>query len=167
MKKKLFVSILFLVITLILSFSYTFAANETENNPMEGIRNFVGGAENAMEDAASGIANGVRNITGTAENGMESTTNNENNSNNSGTNNNGANNRDMQNNTTGGMMTDNNNGGDYTAARTSGEGLFGGTGNTLMWVVVILAAIAIIALIWAYIRSTNASNNHNDDENKY
>lgn len=158
MKKKLFASILFLVITLIFSFSYTFAANETGDNPIEGIRNFVGGAENAMEDAAGNIANGVRNITGSAENTMENDTNSNNANNN--TNNNENN---MQNN--GSMTTDN--GGNYDATRTSENGFFGGAGNTLTWVVVILAAIAIIALIWAYIRSTNSSNSHNDDENKY
>ncbi len=149
MKKKLIMSALFLVIALVVSFSYTFAANETNMNPVEGIRNFVGGAENVMEDAASGAANGIRNMTGAAENTMDNITKNNDNNANKVT----------------GAITRDNNGGNYTATRTADSATLGGmTSNTWTWIIVVLAAIAIIALIWAYARGKNYSSNNNDDD---
>lgn len=163
MKKKLIMSILFLATALVVSFSYTFAANETSMNPVEGVRNFVGGAENVMEDAASGVANGVRNVTGAVENTMEDVTHN--NGNNNPTENNSMEN--AVNRVTGAITTDD--GGNYTARRTADTTSLGGmTSNTWTWIIVVLAAIAIIALIWAYARGKNYSstNNNNDDNNQ-
>lgn len=155
MKKKLIISVLFFAIALVVSFSYTLATNETNMNPVEGIRNFVGGAENVMEDAASGVANGVRNMTGAAENSMENITNNNDNH----TDNN-------QNKVTGAITTDNN-GGNYTARRTADTSSLGGmTSNTWTWIIIVLAAIAIIALIWAYTKGKNYSSNNDDNNEK-
>lgn len=152
MKKKLIMSVLFLAIALVVSFSYTFATNEANMNPVEGIRNFVGGAENVMEDAASGAANGIRNMTGAVENTMENVTNNNPVNNNA--------------NKVAGAITTDNNDGNYTARRTADSATLGGmTSNTWTWIIVVLAAIAIIALIWAYARGKNYSSNNDDDDN--
>lgn len=154
MKKKLITSVLFLAIVLVVSFSYTFAANDTNMNPVEGIRNLVGGAENVMEDTASGVVNGIRNMTGAAENTMEDATNNNNPIDNAG------------NKVTGAITTDNNNG-NYTATRTSDSASLGGmTSNTWTWIIIVLAVIAIIALIWAYASGKNYSSTTKDDDNE-
>lgn len=152
MKKKFYIIALFIISILVLSFSYTFAANEPK--AVQDIRNVVGGAENIVEDAGRGIVDGVRNVTAGGENIMENAT------------------RDAQNgvqdagNRVAGAMTDDN----YDATRTTtrsadinnGEGTFLGINSTtLTWLIIAVVAIAIIALIWMYARQNN--NSYNDD----
>ncbi len=151
MKKKFYTIALLIVSMLILSFSYTFAANEPQ--AVQGIRNVVGGAENIVEDAGKGIVDGVRNVTSGGENMMENAA------------------RDVQNgaqdagNRITGAMTDDN----YDATRTTtrsadvnnGEGTFLGiNGTTWAWLIIAVVAVAIIALIWMYARQNN--NSYND-----
>lgn len=151
MKKKFYIIALLIVSMLILSFSYTFAANEPQ--AVQGIRNVVGGAENIVEDAGKGIVDGVRNVTSGGENMMENAA------------------RDVQNgaqdagNRITGAMTDDN----YDATRTTtrsadvnnGEGTFLGiNGTTWAWLIIAVVAVAIIALIWMYVRQNN--NSYND-----
>ncbi len=151
MKKKFYTIALLIVSMLILSFSYTFAANEPQ--AVQGIRNVVGGAENIVEDAGKGIVDGVRNVTSGGENMMENAA------------------RDVQNGTQDagnritGAMTDDN----YDATRTTtrsadvnnGEGTFLGiNGTTWAWLIIAVVAVAIIALIWMYARQNN--NSYND-----
>ncbi len=146
MKKKFYIIALLIVSMLILSFSYTFAANEPQ--AVQGIRNVVGGAENIVEDAGKGIVDGVRNVTSGGENMMENAA------------------RDVQNgaqdagNRITGAMTDDN----YDATRTTtrsadvnnGEGTFLGiNGTTWAWLIIAVVAVAIIALIWMYVRQNN------------
>lgn len=146
MKKKiLFSTILAFAIGLMFSFSCVLATN---TNPVDGIRNVVGGAENVMEGAAMGITNGIRNATGTMTNGMDNMTNNNNTDNNNMANN--------QNRVTGAIKTDNNNRGGYTATRTATAfeepTLLGINMTTWTWIIMAIAAAGIITLIWSYTR---------------
>jgi len=147
MKKKLFLSVLCLAIALVFSFSYTLAANDTDDNPIEGIRDFVGGAENVMEDAANGVAGGVKNMTRNAENTMDNATNH----------------KVTENNTNSRVTGTTNNNSNYTATRTSDTIGFAGVNNTTwMWIIVALSAIGIISLIWTYVKEKNYTS---DDDN--
>lgn len=150
MKKKFYIIALLIVSILVLSFSYTFAANEPE--AVQGIRNVVGGAENIVEDAGRGIVDGVRNVTSGGENMMENA---------AGNIGNGV--QDAGNRITGAMTDDN-----YDATRTTtrsvdinnDEGSFLGiNGTTWAWIIIAVVAVAIIALIWMYARQNNSSYN--------
>jgi len=152
MKKKiLFSTLIAFSIGLIFSFSCVLATN---TNPVDGIRNFVGGAENVMEGAAAGITNGIRNTTGAITNGMNNTF---------GTNNTMANNTAV----TGAITTDNNTTG-YTATRTATAfdepTLMGINMTTWTWIIMALAAIGIVTLIWAYTRQQSEKNYNSYDK---
>lgn len=146
-KKALFSTLVALCFGLVFSFSSVFATN---TNPVDGIRNFVGGAKNMMEDAASGLTNGIRNTTGAMANGMDNTF---------GTDDNNTN---TNNEVIGFMTTDNNNGG-YTATRTATgytePTLFGINVTTWTWIVMAITAVAIITLIWSYTRENKENYN--------
>ena len=156
MNKKLFLSILFLIITISFCFSYSFATN----NPVDGVRNVVGGAENVVEDAAKGVTNGVREGMNKVENVGRNTADMI-----------GGNNKD--NSTFTGMLTDDNNGGDYTAQRTTtrnananAAGNIFGTNSTLWaWLTMAILAIAIVALVWYYGKQFNYTSHNNNDDN--
>lgn len=113
---------------------------------------FVLGADNNMMNDAKGAVNeavnDVRDVVGGAENAMNDTVN-------SVTN--GMNNRSMSN-TTG-----------YTANRTattsSNESTFLGMGSTAWtWLILAIAAVAIVALVWYY--SSQITNRRNYDDNE-
>lgn len=131
MYKKLLISIGILIIG-IFSFSVCFA-NDSLQEAADGVRNVVGDAENAVEDAARNISNASKDATGKIEQGANNIGNTVMNNNNS--------------NTTTGSTTNN-----YTATRTAT------TGNTFMgmnatawtWLIIGIAAIAIVALVWYY-----------------
>lgn len=120
MYKKLLISVLALIIG-IFSFTISFANNGMQE-AADGVRNVVGGAENAMEDAARGISNASKDATSKMEQGANNVGNN--------------------------IMNNN-----YTATRTSTT-----TDNTFMgmnatawtWLILGIAAIAIVALVWYY-----------------
>ena len=145
-KKKFFISITILAIISLFTVSYTFAANNGMDNMVNGIRNFVGGAENVVEDAGRGAVDGIRDGMNTIENGA----NNMGNSIENGT-------RDMTNMNSNDRMSNNSG---YTATRTSA------TNNTFMgmnatawtWLIMGIAAIAIIALVWYYSMQLRSSN---------
>lgn len=126
----------------------SFAANNIASDAVQGVRNVVGGAENAVEDAASGVVNGVR----SGINGVENTTNNAGNK--------------MQ----GAMTTTNNNDG-YNATRTATTGMatnnankFLGMGATAWgWLIMAIVGIITIALVWYYGKEHESNYNHNDD----
>lgn len=156
MKKKiLFSTVIAFSIGLIFSFSSVFATN---TNPVDGIRNVIGGAENVMQNTASGITNGIRNATGTMTNGMDNmtNTNNTNNTNNSTGN---------ENEVIGAIARDNNNGG-YTATRTATAfdepTLLGINMTTWTWIIMAIAAVGIVTLIWSYTKQR--SENYNSYE---
>lgn len=152
MKKKIFFSILFLIITITFCFSYSFAAN----NPVDSVRNVVGGAENVVEDAAKGITNGAREGMNKVENAGENTVNK------------AHNNKD--NSTLTGMVTDNNAGG-YTAQRTTARNAnvagntFGRNSTLWAWITMAVLAVVIVALVWYYGKQFNYASHNNDDDN--
>ena len=150
MKKKLlfvFVATLLMLSVAISSFAM--------NNMADGVRNFVGGTENVIEDAGKGLANGVKSGLNTVGEGTQNVMS-------------GAGNA-MKNtgNTMAGMMTgnDNNNNG-YTAARTSTDNVTvaGMSANTWSWIIIGIAAAAIIALIWSYMRQKNNNDIYIDSD---
>ena len=117
------------------------------DNVANGIRNFVGGTENAIENAGNNIANGVKNGLNTVSHGTENVVTDV---------------RDgMQNtgNTMVGMTTTNNNNNNdrYTATRTSTEEMriAGMTTDTWSWIIIGITAAAIGILVWSYIRQKN------------
>ena len=145
MNKKIFASI---VIVLCAVFSFTICLATDNNSGLKeatnDVRNFVGGVENTVEDAAKDVSNTSRDVTGDIENGLNNDSH-----------------KNYNNRTTSGS-TDNN--GRYTAARTSTDNNFMGmTSTAWTWLIVGIAAIAIIAVIWYYsMQFTN--NNHINDE---
>lgn len=144
MYKKLLTSIAILIIG-IFSFTVCFANNGLEDVAND-VRNVVGGAENAVEDAAKDISNTSKDITGGIENGANNMANDIMNNNNDNTK------TSMKNN-------------NYTATRTST------TGNTLMgmnatawtWLIIGIATIAIVALVWYYSMQIRSSEYNSKD----
>lgn len=150
MKKKIYFSII--LFTSILMFSLTCCFAENMNNGgqevVNGIRNAVGGAENVMEDTATGIVNGIKNGTSSLENSMNDNMNT-------------TNMMDNNNNSTRNMNSDASN---YTATRTATTDttVAGLDANTWMWIAIIAAIIGIVALVWSFIRDNNTRNYYND-----
>ena len=134
MKRKILFATIISCIILLFSVSYTFA-NTGLDNVTNGIRNFVGGTENALEDAGSAITGTVRNGMNTLGNGAQNVTN------------------DVA-----GAMTDDNNNdnnGDYNATQTAttraiNTDTTGTYNNMWTWVIVGITAVGIGVLIWSY-----------------
>lgn len=151
MKKKLFIAAILLSI-----FTFAFIPNVFANtgmdNAVNGIRNFVGGAENVVEDAGKGVVDGVKDGVNAVGNGA----------------------RDVVNGIDNGMNRDNrttgvtmNNGG-YTATRTSADtgatGLFGNVSNDIWtWMVLAIVGIIIVALVMYYAKQNNMTTYDHDD----
>ena len=146
MKKKIFLSIFFIILSIVFGFSYTFAAN----NPVGNIRNAVGGAENVVEDAAMGITNGAREGMNKIEHAGQNASN------------------DMKNKTN--MSSNDSN---YTSQRTSTrmastEGNFFTNNSTLWtWVTMAILGVIIVALVWYYGKQFNYTDNYHDDNENY
>lgn len=142
MYKKLILSACTLLATIVFSFGVSLANDGADmlKDAANGARNVVGGAENAIEDAAGGVSNTAKNMTNSMENGAASATN------------------SMKNSTgTTKDTNDNNNNEGYIASRTStdvnaaGNATFMGmTATTWTWLIMGIAAIAIVALVWYY-----------------
>ncbi len=139
MYKKLLIGTIILVAT-IFTFSICFGADN--NNMTQDIKN-----------AANNVTNGIRNTVGNAENTIEGATNNV-----AGATKNATN---MNNNT--------NNNTDYNATRTAtgttgnNETFMGMTSTAWTWLIMGIAAIAIIALVWYYstqLRSSDYDEKH-------
>ena len=158
MKKKLFITAIILAIISFAFIPNTFAANGM-SNAVNDIRNFVGGAENVIEDAGKDVANGIRSGINAMEDGAQDVTNGmENGMNNDYNNNMGT--------------IDNGNGNNgYTAVRTASEtgaaGLFGNSSNIWTWVVLAIVGIIIVALVMYYAKQNNVTTyTHNDDDDE-
>lgn len=144
MKKKLIIS---LVLALCVIFSFTFCFAADNGNGFEkatnDVRNFVGGVENTVENAAKDVSNASKDATSNMENGL---------------------NRNVNRATTG----MNNNNGRYTSTRTSTDVA---TNNTVLgmsstawtWLILGIAAIAIVAVVWYYSMQFTNNNTRNDD----
>ncbi len=158
MKKKCFITAILLAVLSFAFVSYTSAANGMDN-AVNGIRNFVGGTENVVEDAGKGIANGIKGGVNAIGNGAKNVTNGIEN----GMNRDNNQNDNMR--TTG--TIDGNNGG-YTATRTSTDagntGLFGNVSNNVWtWMVLAIAGIIIVALVMYYAKQNNITTYTHDD----
>lgn len=168
MKKKFLIVATLLAIFLFFAVPYTFAANNVGSDAVNGIRNFVGGAENVVENVGSGVANGIRSGMNTLEGGAQNVTNGMTNGINGMNNNQGA------------ITNTNNNG--YNTTRTTattrttgdttnaGTGIFGNVSNSVWtWLIVGIVAIVIVALVMYYAKqntnvTTYQGRNDNDDE---
>ncbi|MCI8273379.1 MAG: hypothetical protein HFJ55_04785 [Clostridia bacterium] len=154
MSKKLFL-ITGLLIAFVFTFSVTFSFATDNNNEknmvndaVNGVRGAVDGAENAVEGAVKDISNGSKNMTKNMEDGANNMMNNKNN--------NDRNNDNNMLNNNNGMGTTNN--GNYTTARTATTGIAADAGATFLgmnatawtWLILGIAALAIIALVWYY-----------------
>lgn len=144
MYKKLLITTAVLIIG-IFSFSTCFANNELQD-AADGVRNVVGGAENAIEDAAKNISNASKDATEKMEQGA-------NNIGNTMTNNHNNNRNEIANNN------------NYTATRTATtDNTFMGMNATAWtWLIMGIAAIAIIALVWYYSMQFRSSDYHGKD----
>ena len=170
MNKKVFIAISILL-SIIFSFSMVFA-NNVMQDAVDGVRNVVGGAENAIEGAVRDMSNASKNATGQMQNTANEVTNTmTDDRNDDGTNittttntENNTNNSNATNNTTNTSLINNNNGG-YTATRTglTDDTTFMGMGATAWtWLILGIAAIAIVALVWYYSMQITSSNTHRD-----
>lgn len=121
-----------IIIMAIFSFSACFANNGLQDAAQD-VRNVVGGAENAVEDAAKGISNASKDATGKIEEGANNVGN--------------------------AMMNNNGINDNYTATRTSANNTFMGMNATAWtWLILGIAAIAIVALVWYYSMQMRSSN---------
>ena len=165
MSKKMLVGIV-LVLSLILSFTPCFAASEMKKasdnakNMVSHTQNAIGNAAkstgNVIKDGAQATGNAVKNGAQAVGNTVQGAAN--------ATGNALANGANYAKNTVKNMIDGNT---DYTATRTSQEETFMGmSSDTWSWLILGVAAIAIIALVWYYSMqlNTNKSGYHN---NKY
>lgn len=147
MQKKVFIT-LGLIISLIFSFSICFAADEhpvqdAMNNAGNAVKDTVNNAENVVEDAvnntegttekAENVMNNVGNVVMDTGNNMEKDTR-----------------------TSTGNDT-------YTATRTSTDGratFMGMNATAWTWLILGIAAIAIIAVVWYYSMQVTSENNN-------
>ena len=139
MKKKFLFVIVLTMLLISISIS-SFAMGNVVNN----VRNFVGGTENAIENAGNTVTGDIRNGFNTLENGTENVM------------------TDMKDgmqdteNPVVGTTTNNNNNNGYIATRTTGEAKIAGmTTNTWSWIIMGITAAAIIVLVWSYIKQKN------------
>ena len=152
--KKSIIIISFIILSLLFSSSFVFAEN-AGNQVVDGIRNTVGGVENAAQDGANMIKDGAQNV----GNGMSNATQDMGNSVNNGINNAGneiKNSADKTGNTMRNMGD-----GAFNATRTATEdntnnGSQGWMNRDMWtWIIVGIITIAIIALIWFYASKNN------------
>ena len=135
-----------IILCIIFSFTFCFAADVVQD-AVNGIRNVVGGAENAIEDTAKNISNASRTATDNMEKGANNIMNQVEN---------------MDNNTTNYDTT-------RTATRAATETetdatFMGMSGDTWTWLILGIAAIAIIALVWYYSMQLTSNNYHDRND---
>lgn len=150
MNKKFLISIA-IILSVIFSFTICFANDDGNGlkDAADGVRNVVGGAENAIEDAAKNVSNASKDATNGIENGANNATNDIN---------------DGAKTTTNTVTGSTNNA--YTATRTAAtDNTFMGMNSTAWtWLIIGIAAIAIIALVWYYSMQLNNNNFDNRDD---
>lgn len=145
MHKKILIGLV-LALTLVFSFTFCYAESEMQK-ASDSAKNFISGAENAVEGAVQDAGNMIKGATNSVKDGAEDLGN------------------TVMNNGKNTMQSTIGDNDDYTATRTSGEGTFMGmTSNTWSWLILGIAAIAIIALVWYY--SIQLNNNRPNDNNQ-
>lgn len=153
--------VLFLILSLF-SFTICYAENDMQK-ASNSAKNAVSGAEDSIENAAKSTGNAIKDGAEATGNAIKNGTENLGNTIKDGANATGnaiEKGATTAKNTIQNAIDGNTN---YNATRTSAEGTFMGmTSNTWSWLILGIAAIAIIALVWYY--STQANNNkHYDD----
>ena len=143
MSKKIFIS---LVIALFTIFAFTVClannGNGGLNTAANDVRNFVGSVENTVENATLDISNTSKDVTGSVENQMNS----------------------GKNKMSTGIFSSTNVTNNYNAQKTSTDNtVMGMSSNAWTWLILGVAAIAIIAVVWYYSMQFTNSNRHNDD----
>ena len=151
MKRKYLISFT-IALCLVFSFSVCFANNDGLGTAANDVRNFVGGVENTVENAARDVSNTSKDATGTLENDM-----------NHNTNMSSSNHQSNVMSSATSKVTGTNN---YSARRTSTDDtrIMGMTANAWTWLIIGIAAIAIIAVVWYYSMQFTNTNRHNDDD---
>ncbi len=149
MKKKTLIAIITVLAVILFGVSSFASNNNMGSDAVNGVRNFVGGAENVVEDAAMGIAGGIREGISDVENGAEDAS------------------RTGGNNMEGAMTSDNNNG-DYTATRTATTATTGGSflgmgGTAWAWLIMAVLGIIIVGLVWYYGKQNEMTAHNHDD----
>lgn len=143
MNKKLLFSLVIAVFA-IFSFSICFAndGNTGLGIAANNVRNFVGGVEDTVENAALDVSNASKDVTGDAENTMSNARNNMNN----------------------GIFSSTGTTNNYSATRTATDyGAMGMSSSAWIWIILAIAAIAIIAAVWYYSMQFTNTNRHNND----
>ena len=60
MNKKFFITLATIFSIILFGITYSFAGNNIGEDAVEGVRNFVNGAENVVEDTAKDVEEGIR-----------------------------------------------------------------------------------------------------------
>ncbi|MCI8481599.1 MAG: hypothetical protein HFJ27_00425 [Clostridia bacterium] len=151
MTKKIFAIIL--AITLMLTTSLVFATNELQdsmNKSGNTLKNVVDGAGTVIRDAGDTITKGVEDVGDAIGNGARDIGQSVND---------GA--RGLTKDMTRNDNLANNNG--YRATRTSNDAtIMGMTANTWTWLILGIAALAIVALVWYYAMQNKNEYTNND-----
>lgn len=152
MNKKILYSIITFLIC-ILAFSICLA---NDGNPLQeatnSVRNVVGGAENGIENGVKDLGNMIKNAGNSVEGTMNSAGDKAENAMNSAGN-------TIKNDTSSTQKNNNS----YVATRTSANGnttFMGMNATAWTWLIIGIAAIAIVALVWYY--SAQITNNRNN-----
>lgn len=163
MQKKLFFAFA-IIVSIIFSFSICFAADNPLKDATNTVRNTVDNTEDAVEGAMQNAGNAAQDAMNSAGNAMQDsmdkTENTMGNVGNTIENTGNTVERDMNNATSKNNDANNDT---YTAARTStnGNATFMGMNTTAWtWLILGIAAIAIIAVVWYY--STQISSDKNN-----
>lgn len=140
MSKKILIAIFSVFAMSIFCISTCFAANGVKN-AADDVRNFVGGAENVVEDTVSGIATGIKDGVTDVKDATKNTTN---------------------------AMTSNNtnNNSNYSATRTSANTnttFLGMSPMALAWFIMAVLGIITVSLVWYYGKQNDSKYNHNND----
>lgn len=148
MNKKFFITLATIFSIILFGITYSFAGNNMGEDAVEGVRNFVGGAENVIENTAKDVGEGIRSGVTDVKDAAQDTTHD--------------------------MTRDNrNNNSNYSATRTSAR--TSSTGNSFLnmgataWSLFIIATLGIttVALVWYYGKQNeiNVHHNNNNDNN--
>ena len=149
MKRKFLLS--FVLTVLFLSIAvYSFAMD----NMVNGVRNVVGGTENAIENVGNNISNGVKSGLNTVTHGTENVVTDV---------------KDGMQNTSNSIMgttTTNNGNNGYTAQKTATNAVTvaGMTTNTWTWIIIGVTGAAIGILVWSYIKQRNSNDIYIDSD---
>lgn len=142
MTKKFFLISSILIFFLFIS-SYTFANNDLQKAGND-VKNTVGSAENAVGDMVGGVSGAIKSGTNKVENAGD----------NMG--------KTMKNNSFSDSTSNMDSRNGYNATRTSTT--FAGMSSTAWtWLILAIAAIAIIALVWLYSAQSNNTSYKQDD----